>query len=289
MERIITSKESNKYVINPLSKKELFVFLDDKSKNIIKYFLIKSLFAQPEPRIGQRQLPIQIPKEHIEQWFTQALDVKPVGSGSYPIDIYNEREKWGADIKMLNIKLGNSGKVSNSHSGEASLGQKFEGPGIHLDALFAKEKYVEIKDGWIKLYYEKYKSLNKTYKIKKIYYFFILRPGTQVEGADFYFTGAVLNLKNLNKVTVNKNRTTKKSVFLDNFIDNEYGNTKIYKAKKRLELRLRPKKWIDNNSTLKIITSFTSKHVNLREEDVGIEYLKKRIKDLKNITVRFVE
>jgi hypothetical protein len=190
---------------------------------------------------------------------------------------------------VLNIKLSNSGQVSNSDSGEASLGQKFEGPGIHLDAMFANGKYVEIKNSWIKLYSEKYGSLNKTYKIKKIYYFFILRPGIQIEGADFYFTGAVLNLKNLNNVKVNKKRTTKKSVFLDDFIDDEYGNTKIYKAKKRLELRLHPKKWIDNNSALKITTSFISKHVNLREESVGVEYLKTRIEDLKNVTVAFME
>lgn len=283
------SSKSKKYVINPLSSKELSSFLDNKSKDIIKYFLIKSLFAQPEPKIEQRQLPIQIPKEHIEQWFTQSLDVKPVGAGSYPIDIYNEREKWGADIKMLNIKLNNSGQISNKDSGEASLGQKFEGPGIHLDALFAKEKYIQIKDSWVKLYAEKYKSLHSTYKIKKIYYFFILRPSIQKEGANFYFTGAVLNLKNLNMVRVNKKRTTAKSVFLDNFIDVEYGNTKIYKAKKRLELRLYPKKWIDSNMALKITTSFVSEHVNLREESVGIEYLKKRIEDLKNIGVEFVE
>jgi hypothetical protein len=289
MKKIRVYTKSKECVINPLSSKELLSFLDDKSKNIIKYFLIKSLFAQPEPKVGQRQLPIQIPKEHIEQWFTQSLDVKPVGAGSYPIDIYNERDKWGADIKMLNIKLSSSGQVSNSDSGEASLGQKFEGPGTNLDAMFSRGKFVEIKNSWVKLYNEKYESLNKTYKVKKIYYFFILRPGTQVEGADFYFTGAVLNLKNLENVKVNKKRTTKKSVFLDDFIDNEYGNTKIYKAKKRLELRLHPKKWIDSNSALKITTSFISKHVNLREENVGVEYLKTSIEDLKNIIVEFIE
>lgn len=283
------SKKSIEYVINPLSNKELLGFLDDKSKDIIKYFLIKSLFSQPEAKAEQRQLPIQIPKEHIEQWFTQSLDVKPVGAGSYPIDIYNEREKWGADIKMLNIKLNKSGDVSSSDSGEASLGQKFEGPGINLDEMFSDGKFVEIKDSWVKLYNDKYKSLNKSYPIEKIYYFFILRPGTQIEGADFYFTGAVLNLKKLKNVQVNKTRTTKKSVFLDNFINSEYGNTKIYKAKKRLELRLRPKKWIDTGMSIKITTSFISKHINLREEKVGLDYLKKRIEDLKNVEVKFID
>jgi hypothetical protein len=281
--------KQNKFVINPLSNKELLGFLDEKSKEIIKYFIIKSLFSQPEPKIGQRQPPIQIPKEHIEQWFTQALDVKPVGAGSYPIDIYNEREKWGADIKMLNIKLSRTGEVTSSDSGEASLGQKFEGPGINLDALFKMKKYEEIKDEWVKLYYEKYVSLSKNYPISKIYYLFILRPGVQVQGADFYFTGAVIDLKKLNGIEVNNNRTTKKSVFLNNFIDNEYGNTKIYKAKKRLELRLHPKKWVENNMALKITTSFAPSYSNLRDQNVGVEYLKKEIEKIKNLEVKFLE
>ncbi|NQU83562.1 MAG: hypothetical protein HQ536_02525 [Parcubacteria group bacterium] len=277
------------FVINPLEQSELQKFLDDRSKEIIKYFILKSLFSQPEPKKEQKTLPIQIPKEHIEQWFTQSLDVKPVGAGSYPIDIYNEREEWGADIKMLNIKLNKSGGVADGESGEASLGQKFEGPGINLDEMFKKKKYENIKNQWVKLYNKKYKSLNKNYSIKKIYYFFILRPGTQIEGADFYFTGAVVNLNKLRKVEVDKNRTTEKSVFLKNFISNEYGSTKIYKAKKRLELRLRPKAWIENEMALKITTSFIPTHINLREEKVGSKYLDKEIDKLKNIEVKFIE
>ncbi|OIO18858.1 MAG: hypothetical protein CO029_03310 [Candidatus Magasanikbacteria bacterium CG_4_9_14_0_2_um_filter_41_10] len=283
------SKQKTKFVINPLSPDELQSFLDEKSKKIIKYFLIKSLFSQPEPKKEQKTLPIQIPKEHIEQWFTQSLDVKPVGAGSYPIDIYNEREKWGADIKMLNIKLDSSGSVTNGDSGEASLGQKFEGPGINLDEMFKKKKYTDIKNQWVKLFNEKYESLKKNYPIETIYYFFILRPGTQIEGADFYFTGAVINLKNLEEVEVDKKRTTTKSVFLKNFIDDAYGGTKIYKAKKRLELRLRPKTWIENGMSLKITTSFIPTHINLREQDIGPDYLKNEIDKLKNLEVNFVE
>ena len=143
------------YVINPLKQNELLDFLDEKSKEIIKYFIIKSLFSQPESKIGQKSLPIQIPKEHIEQWFTQALDVKPVGAGSYPIDIFNERENWGADIKMLNITVNNLGDLSNKDSGEASLGQNFADAGINLDDLFLSNKFEEIKDKWVKLYKNK--------------------------------------------------------------------------------------------------------------------------------------
>lgn len=280
----------NEFVINPIDRDELFGFLDDKAKEIIKYFIIKSLFAQPESKEEQRSLPIQIPKEHIEQWFTQALDVKPVGAGSYPIDIYNERDHWGADIKMLNIKVDETGAVTNGDSGEASLGQNFSDAGVNLDELFLTRNYEEIKNKWISLYNAKYVALKNDYpSIKKIYYFFILRAGVQpTDGADFYFSGAVLNLENLNSVSVNTERTTDNSVFLNNFIEDTYGNTKIYKAKKRLELRLSPKVWIETNKAIRITTSFDPDKVNLREEEIGEEYLEKQIEKMQNIEVEFI-
>ena len=279
----------SKYVINPLTSRELLSFLDEKSKNILKYFIVKSLFSQPESKVGQKRLPIQIPKEHIEQWFTQALDVKPVGAGSYPIDIYNDRDRWGADIKMLNITLTPAGGVSSKDSGEASLGQKFAGPGVDLDQMFERKKFEKIKNQWLDLYLSKYKSLGSKYAVDKIYYFFILRPGTQSEGADFYFSGAIIDLDQVRLVKVNKNRTTKKSVFLDNFIDKEFGSTKIYKAKKRLELRLRPKKWVESNMMLKITTSYDPKKVNLRGKNIGLGFLRKQMEKMKKVQVSFLD
>lgn len=283
------NKAKSNFVINPLTKEELGMFLDDQSKEILKYFIMKSLISQPEPKIGQKQLPVQVPKEHIEQWFTQALNVKPVGAGSYPIDIYNDREKWGADIKMLNIKIDRSGNVTNSDSGEASLGQNFSDAGIALDNLFATEKFDEIKDNWVRLYKEKYSALNKNYSVEKIYYLFILRPGVQVDGADFYFCGASVDVKKLNYITVNESRTTRSSVFLNNFISDEYGNTKIYKAKKRLELRLKPKNWVDNGMTIKVSTSFVPVPIDLRDQKIDTAFLNKEFKKIQQIKINFVD
>ena len=277
------------FVINPLGREYLVDFLDDKAIEIIKYFIIKSLFSQPESKMGQNSLPIQIPKEHIEQWFTQALDVKPVGAGSYPVDIYNEREHWGADIKMLNIKVDKDGIVKNGDSGEASLGQKFIDVGTSLDELFRTKNYNEIRNKWVLLYKEKYKSLKKDYPlIKKIFYLFILRPGIQTGGTDFYFTGAIIDLEKLDSVIVNNDRSTANSVFLDNFISDYYGNTKIYKAKKRLELRLCPKNWINNDKALRIKTSFIPSNVDLREKEIGMEYLEEQMKNLRDIEIKFM-
>ncbi len=280
--------ENENLVINPIKKEELLNFLDDKAKEIIKYYIVKSLFSQPEPKIGQKPLPVQIPKEHIEQWFTQALEVKPVGAGSYPIDIYNENDHWGADLKMLNIKVNTSGGVRNTDSGEASLSQKFTGTGNDLDISFSNRRYKEIMDGWLSLYKDKYETLKINYpSIKKIFYFFILRPGVQECGTDFYFTGAFLDLNKINNVKVNFNRTTKSSVFLDNFISHNFGNTKIYKAKRRLELRLKPKKWIDEGYSIRISTSFNSKNVDLRKVKLDTDYLKQEVDKMNAIKINF--
>jgi len=277
------------FVINPIDYKELSTFLDDKSKSIIRYFIIKSLFSQPEPMQDQKQLPIQIPEEHIEQWFTQALDVKSVGAGSYPIDIYNEREHWGADIKMLNLKVSKTGEITGGDSGETSLAQNFKEAGIDLDNLFSTKNYEEIKARWITLYKRKYDQLKTKYPlINKVYYFFILRPSIQSKTTDFYFCAAVLDLNKLDNVLVDTQRTKRSSVFLDNFIDKDFGNTKIYKAKKRLELRLKPKSWIANRKVIRITTSFGASNVNLRDHVIDSEYLHNETERLKNITVDFI-
>lgn len=276
------------FVLSPLNKEELQSFLDKKSKDVLKYYILKSLFSQPEPKPEQRQLPIQVPKEHIEQWFTQALEVAPVGAGSYPIDIYNEAKKWGADIKMLNIKIDTKGNVTNGDSGEASLGQNFSNAGVDLDQLFENRNHQEIKDRWLTLYKDKYDSLKRNHPVKKIYYFFILRPGVQLGGADFYFCGAELRLKELENVKVNAGRTTKTSVFLTGFISEDLGNAKIYKSKKRLELRLKPKNWIDQNNAIKISTTYEPTHMNLRNEIDDKTLLKRKLKELEKISVDFI-
>ena len=62
-----------------------------------------SLFAQPEVHKDKESLPIQIPKEHLEQWFVQALQIEAVGAGSYPIDILKKNE-WGRYIIFVLLK-----------------------------------------------------------------------------------------------------------------------------------------------------------------------------------------
>lgn len=245
-------------VIEPLTKKELQTLFDQDSINVMEFFLKELLLTIPEVLPEQDDVPIYMPQEYVEQWFVQALGAKPVGAGSYPIDILKEGE-YAADIKSLTYKTNNKGEISNSHSGEASLGQKFvtDNEEATLDQLFSQGKGEEILDLWKVILRDKYHKIQNEENLIPLYFFFILRGEL-----DFYLVAAKINPDNLNDLSVDK--ITKDSVFVKDYLDKDYGNCKIYKAKKRMELRLRPKKWIEDGRALKFNLNKDRIEKNLR-------------------------
>ena len=209
-------------VLRPLKQDELKEIFDETAQKIINYYLDRAVKFQPELMEGQKELPIQVPKEHAEQWLAQALGAQSVGAGSYPVDVYLPG-KFGADIKVLS--WGKGKKIS----GETSLAQKFEEAGADLDTLFKNQQHDEILLGWKKILTNKLRTFVNDMNVNDIYYFFFLRADTK-----FYLCGCKVDYEEIRNVKVNKNRTTDKNVFVDDFIDKEYGNIKIYKAKKRM-------------------------------------------------------
>lgn len=257
-------------VIVPLSLEELRNFFDDKAIEILEFQLKKSVIAQPEIENGT----LKVTQDYIEKWCAMALEnVKAIGGGSYPIDIIKENE-WGADIKALSYKVDSNGNLSNGESGEASLAQKFTDTGENLDELFIRKEFDKILDGWIDIVNRKNGKVLSDKSIKEIYYFFFLVGKTK-----FYLCGSKLNLQALRDVEVNREQSTDNSVYLRNYIDDRYGTTKIYKAKKRLELRLRAKNWVDDGLciTLKIPQKLPT--VDLRKIDLK-EYLDNLLKNV---------
>ena len=264
-------------VITPLAEEELRIFFDKDSINVINYFLKKSILSQPEKLRGQDDIPIQIPKEHIEQWVVQALGAIPAGAGSYPIDV--RTSSWGADVKMLSCKIDPEGSLTNADSGETSLAQKFSdenfGDGNTLDTLFANKEFEFIWEMWQEILISKYKKVEIDFGIKNIYYFIILRAGT-----DFHLCGLRVDLTELTNTAINYSRSTNNSIWIKNFIDNDLGHVKIYKAKKRFELRLKPKKWVDSKSVITFSTDFKQITVNILDlvKKEGLNnYIKKQV------------
>ena len=256
-------------VLTPLSKNELKTFFDDDALSVITYFLKKSIISQPEKLPSQEDdLPIQIPKEHIEQWIVQALGARPLGAGSYPVDVITS--DWGADVKMLSCKVDTNGNLTNSDSGETSLAQKFGdgnfGDGNTLDNLFSQREYEFIWTKWKEILVSKYKRVEDDHGITNIYYFIVLRAGNI-----FHLCGLKVDLSRLEDTTINDSRSTNDSIWIKEFIEDDYGHIKIYKAKKRLELRLKPKKWVDNNMVISFDTNFEQISTNIREKIINDE------------------
>ena len=265
-------------ILKPLSKEELNNFFSEHSLKVIQYFMNTSLFAQPEVYKNKPSLPIQIPKEHLEQWFVQALQVEAVGAGSYPIDILKANE-WGADVKMLSCKVDKNDMLTNGDSGETSLAQKFGGTGINLDAMFKQEQYQDIIDGWTSIWKEKLVNVKTDKNIDSVYFFFFLR-GSKKES---YICAFEVDIDNINTDTItqrDENSEIKQSIFLNGVIDAKYGNAKIYKAKKRLELRLKPKNLLDDGFLIAIPTETPSKediYQLVQDKDKFDEYMKNKV------------
>ena len=195
-------------VITPLKKDKLEDFFNKDAQNLLKYFLFKAIFSQPELVNNQSKIPIQVPKEHIEQWLVQCLGADPVGSGSYPVDIINLNKKYGADAKMLSW----NGK-KGSLSGETSLAQKFKDAGNDLDDAFRNKQFDGIVADWSQLLKDKLLTVKRDYeKLEEIYYFFVIRQNNI-----FHVCGMEVDINKIEYIAVE--RTSSASIWIKNLID----------------------------------------------------------------------
>ena len=257
-------------ILNPLTKAQLEELFDTRSLEVLRFYIKKAMIAQPEILVGQTPLSVQVPKEHIEQWIVQAIGGKPVGAGSYAIDIVHENS--GIDVKMLAAQSTKNGELDTSDSGETSLAQKFTDSGVDLDIMFKEKKYAEIVDGWKDILYKKLSRVCAEQSLDKIYYFFILRAENK-----FHLCATQVDISKIKNLSVL--RGTDSSVFVDGLIDERFGNGKIYKAKKRLELRLKPKYWYECKYTLDFDLDFVIPAKNIRQllEDGKLDEYKKEL------------
>lgn len=226
-------------VIKFLSEDKLKNFIDPEAYSVIDYLLKKVAFSQPESDDVGKKNDIQITKEFLEQWIAQACQLKTIGAGNYPIDNYKEGE-YGIDVKFVSAKTDSNGQLTNSESNESSLAQNFKGFGKRLDQLFEAEEYEKILQGWINILKVKLQKPLKDLSLDKLYYFIFIRGGSQIHLAIAEVDTTLFD-------TLKVKKSTPTSVFVDNYIDSEFGNVKIYKSKKRMELRLFAKKLQESN------------------------------------------
>jgi hypothetical protein len=270
------------FVLEFLTKSEIEKIFDNDSKLVIDYLLKKVLFSQPELLPDEKGGNIQMTKEFLESWVAQALDWKIIGAGNYPIDVYSEKDKIGADVKFLSAKTDKNGNFKNGTSNETSLSQKFTSAGKNLDQLFKQRKKKAILDGWIDILVQKNDIPISDYGLNHIYYFIFIRGGHSINLAI-----AKVNKEIIPNIKISK--LTDTSAFISGYVDDKYGNVKIYKSKKRIELRCNAKNLHDDKLLIRWDFSKNLKNqksVRLREiiihENSFKKYISQKIKEFFN-------
>jgi hypothetical protein len=181
-----------------------------------------------------------------------------------PVDAISRDGLTACDVSCLTAKFSENGELKSGTSGEKSLGQKFGdvnfgGSDQTLDSLFAMGEEDTIASAFNTIFFEKYKRVLSDFPdVINIYMFFILFSRDVI-----FVCGVRVNhsLK-LDDIVL---RSTPNSVWVGNYIDEEFGEVKVYKAKKRLEIRLRPKTWVERNHVLKFEIPGDKKVINLRD------------------------
>ena len=273
------------YVLEFLDKEEIKDFLDEEGIKVLNYLLRKVLFSQPELLKGQTSKNIQMTKEFLEQWIAQAMSLKTIGAGNYPIDVLNEKDKIGIDIKFVSAGVKKDLSFINKISNETSLAQNFANEGNSLDQLFMENIFKKILDNWRALLKRKFKRAIDDFNLEQIFYFIFIRGGNSISLA---ITKVFPERLNGLKVDYGND----KSVFVKNFSNPDYSQVKIYKSKKRMELRTYPKNLLEKNKLLEFNFNdvYKNKTVDLRKL-IGNEkkfsiYLKKEFSNLFGIYIK---
>ena len=153
----------------------------------------------------------------------------------------------------------------HTQTGEKSLGQKFDDENFgenneNLDTLFNSGNYQKIIDAWKKILKQKWNQALEEHSLSSLYLvnLILYKPEQKL----YIF---LLKIDQNQLDLVSELKATKKSVFLKNFIDEKLGSAKVYKSKKRLELRLKPAEFIKNNSFLEFNIENKINSKNLRD------------------------
>jgi len=188
-----------------------FVNLD-----VLKLFVSKDILGNKE-YFDEQKITYTISNPKKAEWLMHKSikGSKLIGNGNKNLDI--ELDKIGIDVSVLTLNR----NISN----EKSLIQNFT-TGNELDMLFLNNDCEEAVDIFKDKLKKKYQCISK-----EIYYLIFICQKNNI-----YLTSLKLCCENIDDMMFSTR--TRQNIIINNFIDNKFGQVKLYKSKKRLELRL---------------------------------------------------
>lgn len=197
---------------------DLQIDVDSIKKQVLEYVKPRKEFYKT------RNCNLYLESEFTEWWVEKATNGNHVGSGNKPIDVISTC--GGIDVLAICLNK----KTSN----EKSIIQIFKGGGSDLDKMFKNKEYSDAVKLFRNTLQTKFNNCAEEYSIDNFYYIGFISTKTEI-----YCFGMKLQLKNITNIKENCFATSKlkSGIVLDGVINSEYGSAKIYKSKKRMEIR----------------------------------------------------
>lgn len=204
------------YVVKPCRLLE-FINL-----SVLKKYVKKDIDSNKE-YFDDKKITYKISDPKKAEWILHKSikNSKLVGDGNKNIDIFLSDEKIGIDVSVLSL--------TKNLTNEKSVIQNFSTEN-NLDNLFLSNKGIDILEIFKNKMMEKYKSDDE---INEFYYVIFV-----CEKQNVYMLCFEINYENILNMSFDGFTRNAKSLLINNFIDKQFGETKLYKSKKRIELRL---------------------------------------------------
>jgi hypothetical protein len=190
--------------------------------------LIKEITEYMEPRrrfYKETGRNLSIEDEFSEWWITNVSGGQHIGTGSGGMDVKTSKSE-GIDVMCV--------IMNKKQSNEKSLMQNFSDSGDNLDTLFKEKRLNDAIELYKKNLYSKISETQKEKKLNELYILAFVSVGVEV-----YIVCFKYNIDRIMSVTSGGFVTKKeKNITTKGFISLKYGNVKLYKSKKRIELRL---------------------------------------------------
>ena len=124
--------------------------------------------------------------------------------------------------------------MNKGTSNEKSLMQNFSSAGKNLDTLFTEKKDVEALSLFTEEYISKIKKTKLNNNLNNLYILSFISTKKNI-----YIVCFKLYIDRINNVKTKGFTEKIKNIKTDHFIDSKLGDIRLYKSKKRLELRLK--------------------------------------------------
>ena len=190
--------------------------------------------------------PVSV-EDEVSEWMTAKCTLgKEVGKGHVAIDVTSSSTE-GIDAMCV--------IMNGSQSNEKSLIQNFKNSGNSLDTIFLERRDSDAVTGFMKDLQAKLKDAVVKFALTGIYIFAFISTYD-----DVYLCSFKYNIDAIEHVSSAGFTRRGNSVYVNGFIKKEFGNVKVYKAKKRVELRLTKKCITDNPFAIKLYSKPVSNY-----------------------------